>query len=1434
MDRYGAVIPENHHFDWERFLQGRSIPADDLSELLTSISFWFDGCSLIREDACHSNLPCFVCANKDCKGLSLKFKMVESAFLIVDDPNKTKFRHSSDCHPSFSFRDKEHKKGQILRNSPHLQALFKICFGGPDLERNLTLKNVNAMYLKAGFSIVVKRNLFTELKKYFRELHRKDQCMYHTLLPEYFREYLRLNPRASANLATDDESSFYRMFLSIPDAASVFRNICVPALFIDGTFNRIPEYDGCLVPIIASDGNGGNIPLAVGWIPSENCRGLVYILLMLRRAGFDFDSFPVFSDRGHIRSAVIVLWRELKLVVSVKFCLQHIHRNILHRFKIKSGKRQDSILVFSLNEMQSAPTFATFLFWCRKLQETLPDLGTNILKYLLCTLHPRHWAVFGNVVDHDDGEWEPYYFLFLGELHGLDESPPESLKELLHDPVPLGKKFPLHGFCSTNRVESAQSWLLYHNVRTSTPPLAAYHFLLATKCAIESYRSDLIQKTTPYLTIHYRLFHDTRKDELKYQVLSASPRGNGFVFDVHSAELSKTEQVVFNPDCERPVHCSCSKSAMQGIYCGHIHLVARNKNPPALPENVLNWVKDYFGTVPMWGDRKLLRQFFNQYEALHVPGFADAISTNRSETISPAPAYRRTLNHKNRILSNGEAGHHRSKTDNTSALKSRGVTVMSEPTSRKILSQSNDKSAQGIAEEGFFVFGAEPSEAQVNNLEVYLGRARAGAFVSRRHCSHCGERNHNIQNCVSYIKGGQKFKPPGDLALGEVLIDYFWDESEDLSLRDSLNSSEMLGNDDVGKSTLQTFEEMNLVDSSASDWVSTQILELVKGESIVNKLLPVRDNNIANPMEASSVLIVMEDESSCRSTASIVAPIHADADQEYILDYPSQTFTALTTTTEDPAQSSCQSSLVSTSVQYSMMREAPVQRDIDRVSTSVQHSMMREAPVQQDIDQEYLLNSPSQTFAALTTTTEDPAHSTLDSSTCTMVEHDLEVASVDTSESSTHIPSLTREVQPIVVPIAQRRLNKKVKSLLSSYFTEHAVGIIPCQEQLQDLLEKNEFSISDNYHPILSKDTIKQVVVVVDGDGLQTSPVNEPANTARSSRASRRAQGMIRNSRRNTTGFARELRMFRAAKLKERDDHTGLCITLGENKTGTSYCYNKSRAGTTLREFLALETIETAVQKARDAPIGQDRAHHIDVLYFGCNKISSEDLGILQSQAYLTDDIVNCFVWCITTNLTKHSDVTAHYSQVLNLMDSAASNDGKQDGRINLYSALTAALTMTKGSRCGLQLFPRCRSGHWWLMIVDVEQKIVYSLDSLLETSHYDDAKLLTSLFKICLLENKADGDTKRIRTTRKASQNLKTSIPDMEGWMYQILPRPKNVRQIDCHNCGAYVCHYAASICRLGRQAVEDTKLLDDQRMGRGDELRSFVFDVLFQLADK
>ena len=51
----------------------------------------------------------------------------------------------------------------------------------------------------------------------------------------------------------------------------------------------------------------------------------------MKSIGFDIENVPFMSDRGHLLSAVRFLQPNTGLVISVKFCLEHIIRNINSR-----------------------------------------------------------------------------------------------------------------------------------------------------------------------------------------------------------------------------------------------------------------------------------------------------------------------------------------------------------------------------------------------------------------------------------------------------------------------------------------------------------------------------------------------------------------------------------------------------------------------------------------------------------------------------------------------------------------------------------------------------------------------------------------------------------------------------------------------------------------------------------------------------------------------------------------------------------------------------------------------------------------------------------------------------------------------------------------------------------------------------------------------
>jgi hypothetical protein len=63
----------------------------------------------------------------------------------------------------------------------------------------------------------------------------------------------------------------------------------------------------------------------------------------------------------------------------------------------------------------------------------------------------------------------------------------------------------------------------------------------------------------------------------------------------------------------------------------------------------------------------------------------------------------------------------------------------------------------------------------------------------------------------------------------------------------------------------------------------------------------------------------------------------------------------------------------------------------------------------------------------------------------------------------------------------------------------------------------------------------------------------------------------------------------------------------------------------------------------------------------------------------------------------------------------------------------------------GVHFFPKCNGAHWYLMIVNFDDKLIISVDSYCEVDHKKDAEILLTFFRLALLTKRA--------TTRQSSR---------------------------------------------------------------------------------
>ena len=132
-----------------------------------------------------------------------------------------------------------------------------------------------------GFS----RSTFSRLKFWFHALYRTQQSNLYMLVSEYLDRIHSINPEMTVCLQKDTSNCFCRMFVAIPHASTIFQKLCLPAVHMDGTFFKTSLYDGVLILVVATSGNGSLLLLAAAWVPVEDTQNLRFVLDMLTQAG---------------------------------------------------------------------------------------------------------------------------------------------------------------------------------------------------------------------------------------------------------------------------------------------------------------------------------------------------------------------------------------------------------------------------------------------------------------------------------------------------------------------------------------------------------------------------------------------------------------------------------------------------------------------------------------------------------------------------------------------------------------------------------------------------------------------------------------------------------------------------------------------------------------------------------------------------------------------------------------------------------------------------------------------------------------------------------------------------------------------------------------------------------------------------------------------
>ena len=221
---------------------------------------------------------------------------------------------------------------------------------------------------------------------------------------------------------------------------------------------------------------------------------------------------------------------------------------------------------------------------------------------------------------------------------------------------------------------------------------------------------------------------------------------------------------------------------------------------------------------------------------------------------------------------------------------------------------------------------------------------------------------------------------------------------------------------------------------------------------------------------------------------------------------------------------------------------------------------------------------------------------------------------------------------------------------------------------------------------------------------------------------------------------------------------------------------------------------------------------------------------------WLHDDAVDSFTWACSNLLEKHPEVTVHsaWSSSILLQPNEKRSKRKLKASIDRRTyertgmCLASKSMVESGNDHGIHLFPQCNDIHWWLMIVDLTENIVYSMDSMENGDHCIEAARLCSLVKV--------GMTKKENSTsiRKSftAEDWDDTIHKFDEWCYVRLILPSHVQQTDNSSCGVFVCLYCDILLRKGKDALSDCSLfqLPNKEL---KQMRGYIFTMIMRMGE-
>jgi hypothetical protein len=749
-------------------LVGKPIPGDIVHSTVHSFMNIIDQRHGHALTIANTSRRVYGCCNRDCdwKVTFKSKKAASSPWFMQGVPGD----HSVMCHKVNTI-----VRPDVLRNLPELTQFIADCPSPSSVSRAEVISYLSSHgWQTDSISTPSFYRVLDTIRKQIRQINSDE----YTKLCRWMRVYQKLNPTATVAIIDDDEGCYFRGYLSIPNGPKIFRDSCQPMFYIDGTFSKTNEYDGTVLTLVALNGNSAVIPLVVATVPAETTSHMAWFIQMCIRAGYPMEDFPIMTDRGNLLAAARALEEKLNIVLNLKFCVEHLIRNVTAMFDL--DKDQETIIRASVEKIQQSSYLTTLSDHFNHLVSVFgEEKGCGIGIYLL-GIDPVHWIVYANKDICDDkglSEWRRDMLRhFISKLEGVlpELIVDEVIDSYLSSPVPVGRKFALLFRNRSNPVESEfsggpQKKTVAITYRDLMPALLIKSWVMRASLVLQRELAefdDLFKNSRqPWSTVGAALLNDLIEETTKY-MYGGTTTENGIVYHyVTHCDVPEYRYKVLVAGCNS--YCHCTNRLMSLFLCPHIRVVilhlADNCSPDDpelhdLPRSVDLVHVSYLNESAF----KVLSEESSQ---IKIPSHTDImnVSVSAFDILQSPPRYqkKRPNGSMKRFKSKGELGagnyHRRKKRGNRKQYTSKGLLVKRRKVTKPMIATFRLIAASGIFDP--LVYKHEPSELtqpqSVRLLKVIFDCGKKKLL----HCSECGSEHHTIRECELFLRFGRKLRP---------------------------------------------------------------------------------------------------------------------------------------------------------------------------------------------------------------------------------------------------------------------------------------------------------------------------------------------------------------------------------------------------------------------------------------------------------------------------------------------------------------------------------------------------------------------------------------------------------------------------------------------------------------------------------------------------